>query len=59
MSKPLDPLLGPRLPATSHSTRHGDHIVRVEAKCPASVSVMRLRGISVVRGLDPGFSSCL
>ena len=52
MSRPLDPLLGPRLLATSCSIGHSDRFARVDAKPPASVPVIGLPDISAVRGRD-------
>jgi L-fucose mutarotase len=52
MLKLLDPLVGSCLPATSRSIGDGERIVPVEAKCPASVPMIRLCGICAVRALD-------
>jgi L-fucose mutarotase len=52
MLKPLNPLLGPRLLATSCSIGHSDRCVRVDAKPPVSVPVIGPCGTSTVRTLD-------
>jgi L-fucose mutarotase/ribose pyranase (RbsD/FucU family) len=56
VSKPLDPLLGPRLSANARAIEHGNRIVSVDANCSASVPVIRLRDICAVRALDAELS---